>query len=321
MKVIILDDYQNAVRSLTCFVTLADHEVFIYTDIVKDTPTLAERLRDAEAMVLIRERTPVTEELLDSLPKLRLISQTGGGIAHIDLDACTRHGVAVAAGGGSPFSTAELTWGLILAALRHIPYEVQHLREGHWQSTLGTGLHGRTLGVYGYGKIGSHVARVGQAFGMRVLVWGREGSLQRARQNGFDTAQSKAELFQLSDVLTLHLRLNPETRGIVNAADLAAMKPTALIVNTSRAALIEEGALAEALKKGRPGLAVVDVFEEEPILNGEHPLLKMQNAVCTPHLGYVEQDMYELYFQRAFDRVEAYATGKPIDVLNPEVLA
>ena len=317
MHVIIPDDYQDAVRGLACFSKLAGHQVTVFNDTVRDLDALAERLEPAEALVLIRERTRINEALLEKLPHLRLISQTGKGTAHIDLAACARRGVVVSAGTGSPHAPAELTWALVLAALRHIPQEVARLRAGQWQATLGTGLRGRTLGIWGYGKIGSLVAGYGRAFAMNVLVWGREGSLSRARADGFTTAADLHSLFEQSDVLSLHLKLDKETRGIVTAADLARMKPTSLLVNTSRAELIEPGALEAGLRAGRPGFATVDVYEEEPILGAGHPLLALENAVCTPHLGYVEKDSYELYFGQAFDQVAAFAAGRPINVVNP----
>ncbi|MEE9273763.1 MAG: D-2-hydroxyacid dehydrogenase family protein [bacterium] len=320
MKVVILDDYQDAVRNLACFSKLDGHEVAVYNDTAKSIYSLAGRLKGAEAVVLIRERTPVTEALLERLPSLRLISQTARGVAHVDLEACTRRGVAVAANGGSPHSTAELTWGLIHSAARHIPRDVQALREGRWQTTIGRTLRGMTLGVYAYGKIGSRVAQVGRAFGMEVLAWGREGSAERAKADGFEMAPSREALFESADVLCLHLRLNAETRGLITAADLARMKTSALLVNTSRAGLIEEGALLAALRAGRPGAAAVDVYEEEPVLGGDNPLLQMDNVVCTPHLGYVSIENYEDYFGGAFDRVNAFAERKPIDILNPEAL-
>jgi D-3-phosphoglycerate dehydrogenase len=310
MRIVIPDDYQDAVRGLACFAKLAGHEVTVYNDTVRDLDALAERFREADALVLIRERTPIREELLASLPDLKLISQTGKGTAHIDLAACARRGVVVAAGTGSPYAPAELTWALVMAAMRRLPYEVERLRAGHWQSTLGTGLRGRTLGIWGYGKIGTLVAGYGRAFGMDVLVWGREGSLSRAGADGFATAASKEELFERSDVLSLHIKLDAQTRGIVTAADLARMKTDALLVNTSRAELIEPGALGAALRRGRPGMAAVDVYESEPILGANHPLLALDNAVCTPHLGYVEKDSYELYFGQAFDAVVAFAEGR-----------
>jgi D-3-phosphoglycerate dehydrogenase / 2-oxoglutarate reductase len=318
MRVVIPDDYQDAVRGLACFAKLAGHAVTVYNDTVQDVDALAERFQEAEALVLIRERTAIREELLARLPNLRLISQTGKGTAHIDVAACTRRGVVVTAGTGSPYAPAELTWALVLAALRHLPQEAARLCAGHWQSTLGTGLRGRTLGIWGYGKIGSLVGGYGRAFAMDVLVWGREGSRTRAQADGHTVAPDKEALLARSDVLSLHLRLNPGTRGIVAASDLARMKPDALLVNTSRAELIESGALEAALRSGRPGFAAVDVYEEEPVLGAAHPLLALDNALCTPHLGYVEKDSYELYFGQAFDQVVAFAAGLPVGVVNPE---
>lgn len=320
MRIVIPDDYQNAVQGLACFSKLAGHEVTVFTDTVREIDALVERFEAAEALVLIRERTPIREELLARLPRLKLISQTGKGTSHIDVAACTRRGVVVAAGTGSPYATAELTWALVLAARRHIPYETARLRAGHWQSTMGLGLRGRTLGIWGYGKIGSVVAGYGRAFGMNVLVWGREGSQSRAQADGYAIAADRNALFEQSDVLSLHIKLSQETRGLVTAGDLARMKEDALLVNTSRAELIETGALEAALRKGCPGFAAVDVYEEEPVLGAAHPLLSMDNAVCTPHLGYVEKDGYELYFGQAFDQVLAFAEGIPIRVVNPEVL-
>lgn len=319
MRIIIPDDYQDAVRKLDCFVKLAGQDVQIFHDTVKDVNTLAARFQDAEALVLIRERTAITEALLERLPRLRLISQTGRGIAHIDLDACTRHGVAVAAGGGSPHAPAELTWALVLAVTKRIPQEAASMKAGRWQSGLGSSLFGRTLGILGYGKIGSLVAQYGRAFGMKVLVWGREGSLSRAQADGYATVSSQRALFEQSDVLSLHVKLSKETRGIVTADDLAAMKPSSVLVNTSRAGLIEAGALEAALRAGRPGFAAVDVYEDEPVF--DHPLLHMDNVVCTPHIGYVEKDSYELYFSEAFDQALAFAAGTPINILNPDVLS
>jgi D-3-phosphoglycerate dehydrogenase len=319
MQIVIPDDYQDAVHTLDSFSKLAGHHVTIYQDTVKDIDQLAERFHDAEALVLIRERTAITEALLVRLPQLRFISQTGKSASHIDLAACTRHGILVSGGvGGSPYATAELTWGLILAATRHIPYEVERFKAGHWQSTFGIGLRGRTLGIFGYGKIGSLVAGYGRAFGMRVLVWGREGSVARAQADGFATVPTQEALFKEADVLSLHISLTPETRGIATAADLALMKPSALLVNTSRAGLIEPGALEEALRAGRPGSAAVDVYEVEPVT--DHPLLHMDNVICTPHIGFVEKDGYESFFSAAFDNLLAFATGKPTNLLNPEVL-
>jgi D-3-phosphoglycerate dehydrogenase len=316
MRIVIPDDYQDAVRGLACFAKLAGHSVTVYTDTVKEIDALAERFQEADALVLIRERTRIGEALLERLPRLKLISQTGKGTAHIDLAACARRGVTVTAGTGSPYAPAELTWALVLAALRHIPHEVARLRAGHWQSTMGTGLRGRTLGIWGYGKIGTLVAGYGRAFGMDVRVWGREGSLSRARSDGFALAAGREELFERSDVLSLHLKLGAETRGIVTASDLARMRPDALLVNTSRAELIADGVLETALRAGRPGFAAVDVYEEEPVLGAAHPLLALDNAVCTPHLGYVEKDSYESYFGQAFDQVVAFAESRPVNAVS-----
>lgn len=301
MRIVIPDDYQDAVRHLDCFGKLAAHEVTIYNDTVDDP---AARFADADALVLIRERTTITAGLLAKLPKLKLIAQTGRGTAHIDMQACESRGIVVKVGTGSPYAPAELTWALVLASARRIPREVDALRNGRWQTGLGRTVRGRTLGIYGYGKIGSLVAGFGRAFGMRVLAFGRKGSLERAAADGHDVASSKEQLFAASDVLSLHLRLTGETRGIVTAADLASMKPDALLVNTSRAELIEPDALVSALRNGRPGFAAVDVYESEPTLT--HPLLQMDNVVATPHLGYVERDSYELYFGQAFDAINDF---------------
>lgn len=319
MQVVIPDDYQDAVRRLDCFSRLKGHSVTIYNDSVTDLDALAERFAAADALVLIRERTAITAALLDRLPRLRLISQTGRGVAHIDLVACTQRGVLVAAGSGEPYATAELAWGLVLAAMRHIPYEVARLKAGHWQSTLGVGLRGRTLGILGYGQIGSIVAGYGRAFGMRVLAWGRAGSLGRAQADGYEVAASQRDLFAQADVLSVHVKLSAETRAMITADDLAAMKPSALFVNTSRAGLVAPGALEGALRAGRPGRAAVDVYESEP--TRDHPLLRLDNAICTPHLGYVEKDSYEHYFTQAFDQVVAFAAGAPINILNPQALS
>ena len=318
MKIAVIDDYQNAFRTLRCYAKLKGHEVLVYNDAEKDPARLAERLKDADAVILTQARSAFPRALIERLPKLRLISQTGRSTGHIDVDACTEHGVVVSAAGfATPHPTAELTWRLILAALRHIPYEVQRLREGHWQSTLGVCVQGKTLGIYAYGRIGSLVANVGRGFGARVLCWGRDGSLARAKEAGYEVAESRKAFFADSDILSLHLPLNSETRGIVTRADLARMKPSALIVNTSRAGIIAEDALVEALKAGRPGFAAVDVFEDEPVIGAAHRLLKMDNVVATPHLGYVERENYEIYYGIMIDQIRAYAGGNPINVLNP----
>jgi len=321
MKIAVIDDYQDAFRTLRCYAKLKDHELLVYNDTEKDAARLAERLKDVEAVILTQQRSRFPRAVIERLPKLRLISQTGRNTGHIDVETCTERGIVVSAGGsGNPHPTAELTWGLILAALRHVPYEVQRLREGHWQSTLGVGVQGKTLGIYALGRIGSLVANVGRAFGARVLCWGREGSAARAREAGYEVAKSRAAFFAECDILSLHLPLNKDTRGIVTREDLTRMKPAALIVNTSRAALIAEGALVEACKAGRPGLAAVDVFEDEPVIGAAHPLLKMDNVVCTPHLGYVEWDTYEAYYGVVVDQILAYAAGSPINVANPDAI-
>jgi D-3-phosphoglycerate dehydrogenase len=322
MNITILDDYQNVVRTLDSFSKVAGHNVTVWNDHTKDVNVLAQRLKDTEALALIRERTPIRAPLIERLSKLKLISQRSV-YPHIDVDACTRRGVLLCSDmhpGRPSYATAELTWGLVIAAMRHIPQEMAALKAGRWQSTLGTGLRGKTLGIFGYGRIGGVVAGYGKAFGMKVVAWGREGTLSRARADGCEAAASKEAFFEQCDVISLHLRMIPETRGIVTAADLARMKPSALIVNTSRAALIEPGALVEALKRGRPGRAAVDVYEDEPVLNAAHPLLALDNVVCTPHLGYVERNGYEGMFGSIFDQILAYAAGKPINVVNPDAL-
>ena len=322
MNITILDDYHDTVRTLACFSKIAGHNVKIWNDHTKDVDTLAARLADTEALVLIRERTPIRAPLLERLGKLKLISQRSV-YPHIDVDACTRRGVVVSSSmhpGQPSYATAELTWGLVIAAMRQIPQQMAALKAGKWQIGVGAGLHGRTLGIFGYGRIGSVVAGYGKAFGMKVLVWAREVSLASARADGYSAARSKEAFFEACDVISLHMRLVDATRGIVTAADLARMKPTALIVNTSRAPLIEPGALVNALRAGRPGMAAVDVYEEEPVVDTRHPLLTLGNVVCTPHIGYVERDGYESQFSDIFDQITAYLAGKPINVVNPEVL-
>jgi D-3-phosphoglycerate dehydrogenase / 2-oxoglutarate reductase len=317
----ILDDYFDTLRTLACFRKLDGHEVTVWHDHTQDLDTLAARLKGTEALVLIRERTQIREPLLERLDALRLISQRSV-YPHIDIDACTRRGVVVSSGqhpGTPSYAAAELTWGLIIAAMRQIPQQMSALRSGRWQLEPGHGLRGKTLGIYGYGRIGATVAGYGRAFGMRVLVWAREPSLQRARGDGYAAARSKRAFFESCDVISLHTRLVEETRGIVTAGDLSCMKPTALLVNTSRAAVIEPGALVDALRAGRPGMAAVDVYEEEPLRDPASPLLAMENVVCTPHIGYVTRDEYEIQFSDVFDQVTAYAAGHPINVVNPGV--
>ena len=331
MNVIILDDYQDAVRKLPCAALMEPLQAKVFTNTVKGIGQLSVRLRDAEVLVPIRERTHFPRALLEKLPKLKLISQTGKVGAHIDVEACTRLGIAVAEGVGSPVSPAELTWALIMAAMRRLPQYIGNLKHGAWQQSglkaasmpanfgVGMVLRGKTLGIWGYGKIGQLLAGYGRAFGMKVVVWGREPSRHKAAADGYGVADSREAFFAECDVVSIHLRLNDATRHIVTAEDLARMKPTALFVNTSRAELVEEGALVSALNRGRPGMAAVDVFESEPILQG-HPLLRLENAVCTPHLGYVEQDSYELYFRAAFENVVNFIQGEPTNILNPEAL-
>jgi D-3-phosphoglycerate dehydrogenase / 2-oxoglutarate reductase len=322
VKISILDDYHDTLRTLDCFTKLAGHDVEVWNDHVQDVKALAERLRETEALVLIRERTEIRGPLLRRLPKLRLISQRSV-YPHIDVDACTELGVVVSSSmhARTPsYAAAELTWALVLAAMRQLPQQVAALKAGTWQIGVGHTLRGRTLGVYGYGRIGSAVARYGRAFAMNVWVWARTSSRERARRDGYTVASSKEAFFSECDVISLHMRLVDATRGIVTAGDLARMKPTALLVNTSRAALIEPGALVAALKSGRPGLAAVDVYEEEPVLDPRHPLLAMENAVCTPHIGYVTRDEYEMQFSEVFDQIVAFAAGTPINVVDPTVL-
>ncbi|MBT9459515.1 MAG: D-2-hydroxyacid dehydrogenase family protein [Burkholderiaceae bacterium] len=331
MNIIILDDYQDAVRKLRCASKLEPLNAKVFTNTVKGIGQLSVRLRDADVLVLIRERTQFPRQLLEKLPKLKLISQTGRIGSHIDLDACTRQGIAVAEGVGSPVAPAELTWALIMASMRRLPQYIGNLKHGAWQQSglkaagmppnfgVGLVLRGKTLGIWGYGKIGQMVAGFGRAFGMQVLVWGSEASRAKAVADGYQGADSREAFFESCDVLSLHLRLNEDTRGMISLEDLSRMKPAALFVNTSRAELLQENALVSALNRGRPGMAAVDVFESEPILQG-HPLLRLENAVCTPHIGYVEQDSYELYFNAAFDNVVNFVNGTPSNIVNPDAL-
>ncbi len=323
MKVAILDDWFGTLPTLPCFDRLNRHEVTDWTDHVESVDTLAERLGDAEALILIRERTQIGTALLERLPNLRLISQRSV-YPHIDVEACTRLGIIVSSDqhAGTPsYAAAELTWALVLAAMRQLPQQVASLKSGAWQMGVGRSLRGRTLGVYGYGRIGRVVAGYGREFGMRVLVWARPASMIRAREDAYETAASKPEFLEAVDVLSLHMRLVEATRGVVAAADLALMKPTALLVNTSRAGLIEPGALVAALQAGRPGMAAVDVYEDEPLRDPGHPLLNLDNVVATPHIGYVTEDEWEVQFADVFDQVNAYAAGRPTNVVNPMVLA
>ena len=331
MNIIILDDYQDAVRKLRCAAKLDPLNAKVFTNTVKGIGQLSIRLRDAEVLVLIRERTHFPRQLLEKLPKLKLIAQTGRVGSHIDVEACTRLGIAVAEGVGSPIAPAELTWALIMASMRRLPQYIGNLKHGAWQQSglksgsmppnfaLGMVLRGKTLGIWGYGKIGQLLAGYGRAFGMQVQVWGSESSRAKAVADGYLAAESREAFFESSDVLSLHLRLSDATRGLVTPEDLARMKPTALLVNTSRAELVADGALVSALNRGRPGMAAVDLFESEPPLQG-HPLMRLENAVCTPHIGYVEQDSYEMYFDAAFDNVLNFLQGSPSNLVNPDAL-
>jgi D-3-phosphoglycerate dehydrogenase / 2-oxoglutarate reductase len=323
VKVTILDDYFDTLRTLACFSKLDGYDVTVWNDHLQEIDALAARLVDTEALVLIRERTKIRAALLERLPNLKLISQRSV-FPHIDIETCTRLGIVVSSDlhmSTPSYATAELTWGLVLAAMREIPQQMASLQSGDWQIGVGRTVRGKTLGLYGYGRIAKVVAEYAQAFGMNVLVWAREESRARAAADGYDVAESKEAFFESCDVLSLHMRLVDATRGIVTADDLARMKPTALLVNTSRAPLIEEGALVSALRAGRPGMAAVDVFEEEPVRDADHPLLNMSNVVATPHIGYVTRDEYELQFSDIFDQIVSYAAGNPTNVVNPDVLA
>lgn len=325
MKIVVIHDYADVLRGTRAYPRLKDHQVVIHTEAHTDPARVIEQVAGCEALLLTQQRVPLTRQIIERLPGLRFISQTGRNTNHLDLVACTTHGIVVSAGGssggGSPYSTtAELAWAMILASLRHLPYEVERLKQGHWHSTVGTRLFGRTLGIYAFGHIGGAVARVGKAFGMHVVCWGREGSTARARAEGFEIAASRAAFFEQADVLSLHLPGNRETRGIITADDLGRMQPTALLVNTSRAPIIAEGALVAALQRGRPGFAAVDVYEEEPVVDAQHPLLQLPNALCTPHLGYAERGSYETLYSLAVDQLLAFAAGNPINVANPEAL-
>lgn len=328
MNIVILDDYQDAVRKLECAAKLEAYQAKVYTNTVKGIGQLSIRLKDADVVVLIRERTPISRQLVDKLPKLKLISQTGRVGGHIDVQACTERGIAVSEGVGSPVAPAELTWALTMAAMRRLPHYIGNLKHGAWQQSglktgsmpsnfgVGTVLQGKKLGLWGYGRIGKIVAGYGRAFGMEVTIFGSDASKEQAVRDGYLAALSKEAFFAESDVLSLHLRLSDATRGVVTAADLARMKPTSLIVNTSRAELIEPEALISGLNRGRPGMAAVDVFEAEPILQG-HALLRLENCICTPHIGYVEQQNYEMFFSAAFDNVINFVKGTPTNIINP----
>ena len=321
MKIAVLDDYADAFRTVADFSRLDGHEVVSFRDSEKDPARQAARLGDFDVVVLMQQRSPFRRAVIEKLPRLKLVVQTGGHRDHLDIEACTERGIAIARGrSGKSYSTAELTWGLILSGIRHIPYEVEQMKRGRWQSTVGTELHGKTLGVYGLGKIGTVVAHIGAAFGMQVTCWGRSATLAKAQEAGYVVPESRQAFFESADVLTLHIHYLPETRGIVTAADLARMKSTALLVNTGRAGLIAEGALVAALRAGRPGHAAVDVYEDEPVVGGNHPLLGLSNAICTPHLGYAVRESYENHYNMVIANILAFASGHPANIINPEAL-
>jgi D-3-phosphoglycerate dehydrogenase len=331
MNIVILDDYQDAVRKLSCATKLDPYSAKVYTNTVKGVGQLTVRLKDADVVVLVRERTHLTRQVIEKLPKLKLVVQTGRVGDHVDLSACTERGIAVADGAGSPVAPAELTWALLMTAARRIPHYASNLKHGAWQQSglkaasmppnfgIGIVLRGKTLGIWSYGKVGRIVAGYGRAFGMRVVIWGGHASKEEARADGFEVASTKNEFFEQCDVLSVHMRLADSTRSIITLDDLSKMKKTAILVNTSRAELIAPDALLTALNQGRPGMAAVDVFESEPILQG-HALLRLENCICTPHIGYVEQDNYEMYFSSAFDNVVNFIEGTPTNVVNPEAL-
>lgn len=331
MNIVILDDYQDAVRKLHCAARLDAHSAKVYTNTVKGLGQLSVRLKDADIIVLIRERTHISRQLVEKLPRLKMIAQTGRVGSHIDIGACTERGIAISEGVGSPVAPAELTWALVLAAMRRLPQYIANLKHGAWQQAglkaasmpanfgIGSVLRGKTLGIWGYGRIGQIVAGYGRAFGMNVRIWGSEASRAQALTDGYQVAPTQQEFFAQCDVVSLHLRLTEETQQMITLETLSCMKPTALLVNTSRAELIEANALLAALNRGRPGMAAIDVFESEPILQG-HALLRLENCICTPHIGYVEQDNYELYFGSAFDNVLNFIRGTPTNIVNPGAL-
>jgi D-3-phosphoglycerate dehydrogenase len=320
VNIVIPDDYQDAVHKLSCYSLIRHHAITRYRQPARDLDQLVERLREADVIVAIRERVEFSRELLTRLPKLKLLALVGRGAGSIDFKACTELGIPVSTGSSnSPVAPAELTVALIVASRRNVALEAERMRRGDWPCTLSHRLRGSTLGIFGLGAIGDLVAQAGKGLGMEILVWGRAGSLQRARAAGYRTAASQAELFERSDVLSLHVRLRPETRGIVGPSDLARMQPTALLVNTARAELIQPGALLAALQQGRPGYAALDVYEQEPIMHGDHPLLKMPNVLCLPHLGWAEWDNFELYFSEAFAQIVAFEKGETLRLANPEV--
>jgi D-3-phosphoglycerate dehydrogenase / 2-oxoglutarate reductase len=322
MKIAIPDDYQDMVDRLECFSLIRHHDVTRHREPARDLAQLVERLRDADVVVSIRERVEFSRALLERLPKLKLIALVGRNSSMIDFTACTELGIPVATGqSNSPVAPAELTLALIVAARRNVALEAGRMKRGEWPCTLSHRLRGSTLGIFGLGAIGQLVAEGGRGLGMNILVWGQKASLEKAAAAGYAAAASKEELFERSDVLSLHVRLTRDTRGIVGPGDLARMKPTALVVNTARAEIIQPGALLDALRNGRPGYAAVDVYEQEPIVDGNHPFLSMPNVLCTPHLGWAEWTNFELYFREAFEQIAAFEKGLPMRLRNPDVRA
>ncbi|TZF99380.1 D-2-hydroxyacid dehydrogenase family protein (plasmid) [Chryseobacterium panacisoli] len=320
MKITILDDYQHIIKDLNCFDIIKDEEVNILHHTEKDPEKLASLIGDSEIIVLTRERTEITDELLKNLPNLKLISQTGKISNHLNLTVCTEHKVAVAEGVGSPVAPAELTWALLMNVVRKIPQAIEGMKNGDWQVNIGETIHGKTIGIWGYGKIGQKIAEFAKVFGAKVLVWGSENSRNKAIEDGFEAAGTKDDFFRNTDIITLHLRLNKDTEGIVKETDLLKMKDNAVLINTARAELIEKNALLNVLKSGKKISAGIDVYDSEPIYDNNYELLKMSNVVCTPHLGYVEKEGYELYFGIAFENVINYIKGAPTHIANPEVL-
>jgi D-3-phosphoglycerate dehydrogenase len=320
MKIAVLDDYQNIIKDLECFKILDGQDVLILNNTEKDTVLLSEKLKGIDAIVLTRERTIIDDDLLSRLPDLKLISQTGKISNHLDLAACTKYKVAVAEGVGSPIAPAELTWALIMNTVRQMPNAIEGMKNGQWQINIGSSIHGKTIGIWGYGKIGKRIAEYARVFGAKVLVWGSESSREKAVNDGFEMADTKEAFFSTADIISLHLRLSENTFEIVKETDLSLMKPSSVLINTARAELIEKGALLKSLRKGRPGFAGLDVYEEEPIYNPDYELLKMSNVLCTPHLGYVEKNGFELYFSKAFENVINYVNGNPSNIANPEIL-
>lgn len=320
MKTAILDDYQNIINKLDCYSLLDGLDVLILNETEKNIDKLSESLKDVEILVLTRERTIINEDLLSKLPKLKLISQTGKISNHLDLKACTRHKVAVAEGIGSPIAPSELAWALIMNSTRQIPRAIEGMKNGKWQVNIGSTIYGKTLGIWGYGKIGRRIASYAKVFGAKVMIWGSEKSRENAVNDGFEMAETKEYFFKNADIISLHLRLNENTSGMIKETDLNLMKPSSILINTSRAELIEEGALLKCLKKGRPGFAGIDVYEDEPIYDVNYELLKMSNVVCTPHIGYVERNSYEIYFGKAFENVVNFITRNPTNIVNPEII-